>query len=267
MPPAALLASSLSSTVPIFSTPHYDQWLRHRRYSHMVCYRLGSYFRLGSGAGTITTLVLALLLVLLQVPTTVVTVGHTTVKPLPTTPSPTSTTRYLLNGNVVSDRVTDPKVQPATAPINNMVHHYLNQISFGIVWLTLGTSIGYMHRQHGDSGLMTGPHWDPAGTVPWREFEREVHAWLNVTAGRLTPPQQAAALQRGLAGHARQIAMRIPPGVINYGVNINGVATDGATYIMFILAARFSNLEDERQLTSGTALLDFQARRGDSIDV
>ena len=82
----------------------------------MVYYRLGSYFRLGSGAGTITTLVLALLLVLLQVTTTVVTVGHTTVKPLPTTPSPTSTTRYLLNGNVVSDRVTDPKVQPATVP-------------------------------------------------------------------------------------------------------------------------------------------------------
>ena len=114
---------------------------------------------------------------------------------------------------------------------------------------------------------MSGPYWDPSGTTPFREFVREVHAWLTVTAGRLTPPQQAAALQRGLGGHARTLAMRIPPQVITFGANINGVPTDGVTYIMFILSAKFENLEDERQLTSGTQILDFRAHPNERIDV
>ena len=70
--------------------------------------------------------------------------------------------------------------------------------------------IGCMRRANNDDSLTVGPTWDPAGNVPFREYVREVHAWLNVTSGRLTPPQQAAALQRGFGGHARTIAMRVP---------------------------------------------------------
>eukprot|EP00959_Pyramimonas_sp_CCMP1952_P466805 9490566-Pyramimonas_sp.AAC.1 len=83
----------------------------------------------------------------------------------------------------------------------------------------------------GDDTRTTGPHWDPAGQVPFREFVREVHAWINVTTGNVAPSQQAAALQRGLGGLARTIAMRVPPAVINFGVNIGCRHTDGVTYI------------------------------------
>eukprot|EP00959_Pyramimonas_sp_CCMP1952_P291009 6087426-Pyramimonas_sp.AAC.1 len=59
-------------------------------------------------------------------------------------------------------------------------------------------------------------------------------------------------------GLARAIAMRAPPAVINFGVSIGGCRTDGATYIAFLLSTKFENLEAERQLNSGTALIDFR---------
>eukprot|EP00959_Pyramimonas_sp_CCMP1952_P288063 6024099-Pyramimonas_sp.AAC.1 len=72
----------------------------------------------------------------------------------------------------------------------------------------------------------------------------------------MTLSQQAAALQRGLGGLARTIAIRAPPAVINFGVNIGGRHTDGATYITFLLSTKFENLEEERQVNFGTALID-----------
>eukprot|EP00959_Pyramimonas_sp_CCMP1952_P060388 1261635-Pyramimonas_sp.AAC.1 len=66
----------------------------------------------------------------------------------------------------------------------------------------------------------------------------------------MTPSQQAAGLQRGLGGLARTIAMRLPPAVIEFGVNIGGRHTDGVTYIMFLLSTKFEHLEEERQLNS-----------------
>ena len=83
----------------------------------------------------------------------------------------------------------------------------------------------------------------------------------------MTPSQQAAALQRGLSGLARTLAMRIPSHVINFGVDTQGVHTDPVTYIMFMLSTRFENLEDERQLTQGTALIDFRVQGGERIDI
>eukprot|EP00959_Pyramimonas_sp_CCMP1952_P120347 2516534-Pyramimonas_sp.AAC.1 len=65
----------------------------------------------------------------------------------------------------------------------------------------------------------------------------------------MTPSQQAAALQRGLGGLPRTIAMRAPPAVINFGVNIGGRHTDGVTYIMFLLSTKFENLEEELRLS------------------
>ena len=113
-----------------------------------------------------------------------------------------------------------------------------------------------------DDARTAGPHWGPAGNTPFRECVRAVHAWVNVTTGTMTPSQQAAALQRGLGGLARTIAMRVPSAVINFGVNIGGRHTDGVTYIMFLLSTKFEHLEDERQLNSGTTLIDFRPRQG-----
>eukprot|EP00959_Pyramimonas_sp_CCMP1952_P189180 3957155-Pyramimonas_sp.AAC.1 len=78
------------------------------------------------------------------------------------------------------------------------------------------------HMRGGDDTRTASPHWDPAGQVPFREFVREVHAWINVATGTMMPSQQAAALQRGLGGLARTIAMRVPSAVIIFGVNIGG---------------------------------------------
>eukprot|EP00959_Pyramimonas_sp_CCMP1952_P008371 175030-Pyramimonas_sp.AAC.1 len=106
----------------------------------------------------------------------------------------------------------------------------------------------------------------PTGHAPFREFVREVHAWINVPTGNMTPSQQAAALQRGLGGLARPTAMRTSPAVINFGVNIGGRHTDGASYIAFILSTKFENLGEERQPSSGTALIDIRVYAGERID-
>eukprot|EP00959_Pyramimonas_sp_CCMP1952_P087645 1833913-Pyramimonas_sp.AAC.1 len=134
-------------------------------------------------------------------------------------------------------------------------------------------AIGLVSLPVGSHGLLSGARWDtcvaettqerpaPIGTRPakylFREFAREVHAWINVTTGNMAPSQQAAALQRGAGGLARTIAKIIPPAVITFGVNMGGRHTDGGTYIMFLLSTNSENLEEERQLNSGTAPIDF----------
>ena len=112
-----------------------------------------------------------------------------------------------------------------------------------------------------DDSRARGSLWEPTGNVPFQEFVREVHSWLNVTSGAMTLPQQAAALQRGLGGLARILAMRVPSQIINYGVMLQGQRTDAATYIIFLPSTKFENLEDERQLSLGTALIDFRVDR------
>ena len=76
------------------------------------------------------------------------------------------------------------------------------------------------------------PSWDPAGTVSFRTWVREVQAWLNLTSQRSLPPQQAAAIQLSLRGVARQLAMTIPPAAIQNGAVINGVVTDPVTHLL-----------------------------------
>eukprot|EP00959_Pyramimonas_sp_CCMP1952_P282707 5908900-Pyramimonas_sp.AAC.1 len=60
--------------------------------------------------------------------------------------------------------------------------------------------------------------------------------------------------------------MRVPSAFINFGVTIGGRHTDGATYIMFLRSTKFENLEEERQIISGTALIDFRVHAGERID-
>eukprot|EP00959_Pyramimonas_sp_CCMP1952_P174278 3642042-Pyramimonas_sp.AAC.1 len=60
--------------------------------------------------------------------------------------------------------------------------------------------------------------------------------------------------------------MRAPPAVINFGVDTVGRHTDGTAYIAFLLSTQFEKLEEERQLNSGTALIDFRVYAGERID-
>ena len=138
-----------------------------------------------------------------------------------------------------------------------MIFAILGWVLFGI-----STTCVVCHMMAGN--MMTGPPWDPAGTVPFRTWVREVQAWLNVTSSRLQPSQQAAAIQLGLRGVAREFAVTIPAAAINFGANIEGTATDPATYLLYTFGNRYEALEDERTLMSGQLLLGFiPARRTD----
>eukprot|EP00959_Pyramimonas_sp_CCMP1952_P082262 1718797-Pyramimonas_sp.AAC.1 len=59
--------------------------------------------------------------------------------------------------------------------------------------------------------------------------------------------------------------MRVPPAVTNFVVFSSGRHTDGVAYIMFLLSTKFENLEEERQLSSGTAPIDFRVHAGERI--
>ena len=111
-----------------------------------------------------------------------------------------------------------------------------------------------------------GPPWDPAGSVPFRTWIREVQAWLNVTSTRLTPTAQAAAIQLGLRGTAREFALTLPPAAITVGAAINGTMTDPVTYLLYTLGNRCEALEDERTMVSGNQVLDFRGRPVERID-
>ena len=92
---------------------------------------------------------------------------------------------------------------------------YLGASIFAVIWFALGLVIGHMNNRGGGNEVgPRRPYWDPARTVPFREFVHEVNAWLTVTSARMTPQAQAATMQRGLGGLARRFAMRIPPDII-----------------------------------------------------
>eukprot|EP00959_Pyramimonas_sp_CCMP1952_P238957 4994011-Pyramimonas_sp.AAC.1 len=59
--------------------------------------------------------------------------------------------------------------------------------------------------------------------------------------------------------------MRVPSTIINDGVPSQGKRSDGVTCVVYLLSAKFENLEDERQLTSGTALIDVRVDRGERV--
>ena len=94
---------------------------------------------------------------------------------------------------------------------------------------------------------------------------RELGAWLNVTGTRLNSTAQAAAIQRGLQGLARDFALSLPSAAISFGGSINGVMSDPVAYPIYTLSNRFESLE-ERIMRSGTVLLDFQPRPNERID-
>jgi len=142
---------------------------------------------------------------------------------------------------------------------------YLHHFMWGFASLGLVTLM-FSGPNHGGT-TVRGPPWDPSGTVTFRNWMREIGAWLNVTSSRLSPTQQAAAIQLGLLGTAREFAMTLPPSAISFGAAINGTHTDPVTYLLYTLGNRFEALEDERTLTSGNAILDFTRRPGERIDL
>lgn len=110
---------------------------------------------------------------------------------------------------------------------------------------------------------------DHNGILPapsYRQWLADVGAWLDVTAGRLTPTAQAAPIQIGVRGMARTYALSIPPQAITFGTVINGVNTDPVTYLLFCLVNRFEILEDERPMASGMQVLDFRATPNERVD-
>eukprot|EP00959_Pyramimonas_sp_CCMP1952_P460983 9480783-Pyramimonas_sp.AAC.1 len=110
---------------------------------------------------------------------------------------------YAMRGNMRYDILPLPtprrlsttqwKFQPTTSD-HDLRGHWIGFITFGLTWVAIGCAVE--HLRGGDDARTFGPHWDPAGQVPFREFVHEVHAWINVTTGYMTPVQPVAALQR-----------------------------------------------------------------------
>eukprot|EP00959_Pyramimonas_sp_CCMP1952_P166621 3482487-Pyramimonas_sp.AAC.1 len=77
--------------------------------------------------------------------------------------------------------------QPRTSD-HDLRGHCIGITTFGLQCVAIGCVVGHMQRG-GDDARTASPHWDPAGNAPFREFTREVHAWINVATGTMTPPQ------------------------------------------------------------------------------
>ncbi len=60
--------------------------------------------------------------------------------------------------------------------------------------------------------------------------------------------------------------MATPPAAIAMGAAINGVNLDPVTYLLHQIANRYSELEDERTMTMGRAIIDFMRRPNERID-
>jgi len=160
-----------------------------------------------------------------------------------------------------------PSSSDELAPIHeDQTYNTTLRISVIINILSILALLGIVTHMNNGLGLSTGPPWDPNGNVPFRTWVREVQAWLNVSSSRLQPTQQAAAIQLGLRGVAREYAMTISPAIISFGANINGTLTDPVTYLLYLLGNRYEALEDERTVNSGHQLLDFQALPNENID-
>ena len=121
------------------------------------------------------------------------------------------------------------------------------------------------NRDYGD-GVLRCPPWGPEGSVPFREWTRQLYPWLNLTSGRYTASNQAAAIQRGVTGAAQTLLIRVPPQFIQNGAIINGMQTDPITFLLYLLGNRWENTEDERIITDGNALLDFVVHPHEKFD-
>ena len=120
---------------------------------------------------------------------------------------------------------------------------------------------------YGGGGNPPCPVFDPGDPRQrYSDWVREVNAWLTITAGRLPPSAQAATLQLSMRGVARRFAMQLPTAAINYGAEINGVATDPVTYLLYQIGCRYANTEEEASLRAGLALIDFRSVAGERID-
>eukprot|EP00959_Pyramimonas_sp_CCMP1952_P014397 305049-Pyramimonas_sp.AAC.1 len=65
---------------------------------------------------------------------------------------------------------TQRKPQPTTSD-HDLRGHWIGVTIFGLTWVAIGCAVG--HRRGGDDTRTTGPHWDPSGQPPFREFVRE----------------------------------------------------------------------------------------------
>eukprot|EP00959_Pyramimonas_sp_CCMP1952_P235802 4927676-Pyramimonas_sp.AAC.1 len=61
------------------------------------------------------------------------------------------------------------KPQPTTSDYD-LRGHWIGVTTFGLTWLAIGRVVG--HVRGGNESSTTGPHWNPAGQVAFRECPR-----------------------------------------------------------------------------------------------
>ena len=110
------------------------------------------------------------------------------------------------------------------------------------------------------------PKWAPEAdqTYSFRAYMTDIPLWIMLTD--LQPHQQCAAIIMRLGGGAREMARAMSPQEMMNGGMLNGVMVDSVTYLLGLLHARFSALEEESRLTAMTEMLAFRRRHGQSIN-
>jgi len=85
------------------------------------------------------------------------------------------------------------------------------------------------------------PPWNPAGNVLFPEWTLDIQTWLNQTATRMNPGDQASAIRLALRGAAREFVSTFPFADDNLGATINGVRVDPVTYLLYSLSIEYSS--------------------------
>ena len=125
------------------------------------------------------------------------------------------------NGHAFVDSVdrTQSKFLEVDAHQNAGWKWRMSQIFLGLsIFSNICTCFWVAFSPPGESdGVIKCPPWGPESDVPFRIWVRELYPWLNLIAGRYTPSNQAAAIQRGVTGAACQLLIRVPPQYIQNG--------------------------------------------------
>ena len=112
-----------------------------------------------------------------------------------------------------------------------------------------------------------GPEMEHCGenSITFRQWSRDLLLWT-IANGDIEPRRQAAMILAQLQGGAKDLTREIPVDIIMDGGMINGRLVEPPTYILNLLAERYSQLGEESRLTAMTEIMQFNRRGNERVD-
>jgi len=109
-----------------------------------------------------------------------------------------------------------------------------------------------------------GPHME--SHYPFKKWSRDLIIWAMILGDGVDASRQAAMIVSVLTGTAQELTQDMPLEAIQQGGVINGRQVDPVTYLMHLLAERYSQLGEESRLSAMTELMNFHRRGNEKID-